>query len=560
MVKRTTKVFFALSLIIVFVLSMVLVSCQNQTTSTPTPAKTSAAPPPATSAAPPPAASSSVAKPSSIAPAPLTSFAPASPSSTTPPTGGILKIICGSIPAQYGGVKTNFNPNYGIFLFPALETLVGYNKDGPAPTKLATSWDLSQDGNTLTFKLRKGVKFHDGTVFNAAAVKWNLDQLIKTRPELSIISSIDVADDSTVRLNLSSYSNTLLAQLTWSNGLMESPTFAQSHDSAYLANHICGTGPFEFVSYSKDTQAVFKKFNDYWDKGKPYLDGMEWNKVPDQNTGNMAFLAGQGQCWYGAQPRYAKDLKSKGYNVNSIPRVINMAMGDSANPNSPFAKLGVRQALEYAVDKASLTDAFGYGTWETPVEPCTAGMIGYIPNFQGRTYNTAKAKQLIADAGYAKGLQTTISYVDGSYDPNLVQAIQANLKDVGIDAQLQPVNAAKQSTIITTGWQNSIFLQGFAIKSSAAQIYQDNGPTKNTLVSVSISPQYTSLVSQAATAGNPDTQKKLNQQLTQLVYDEAVMIPWTTDSQNVVFTKSVYVDFVTVAFLFCNPGDFWMSK
>jgi peptide/nickel transport system substrate-binding protein len=391
-------------------------------------------------------------------------------------------------------------------------------------------------------------------------VKWNLDQLLKTRSELNVISSIDVINDSTVRLNLSNYSNTILAQLSWYCGLMESPTFAQSHDSAYLSNHICGTGPFEFVSSSKDTQAVFKKFDNYWDKGKPYLDGMVWTKVPDQNTGNMALLAGEGQCWYGAQPTYTKDLKAKGYNVNFIPRVINMAMGDSANPNSPFAKLEVRQALDYAVDKASLTDVFGLGTWETPEQPCTASMIGYIPNFKARSYNTAKAKQLLAEAGYPNGFKTTIYYVTGSYNPNCVQAIQANLKDAGIDAELQAVNAAKQSSIIATGWENSIFLQGWAIKSSVAQMCQDNGPTRNSLVSLKVPSQYTSLIGQATAAGDPDTQKKLNQQLTQLIHDEAMAIPWTTDSQNVVFTKSTHVDFVTVAFLFCNPGDFWMSK
>ena len=128
--------------------------------------------------------------------------------------------------------------------------------------------------------------------------------------------------------------------------------------------------------------------------------------------------------WDQVLTKYIKDLVAKGYTLNTIPRTIEMAIGDSANPTSPFAKLQVRQAIEYAVDKKGLVDAFGAGTWEVPVEPCSSHQLGYIPNFQGRSFNPSKAKQLLSDAGYPQGFQTTI-YFRNNIDPNLMVAIQA---------------------------------------------------------------------------------------------------------------------------------------
>ena len=123
------------------------------------------------------------------------------------------------------------------------------------PTKLATSWDSAPDGKSITFHLRQGVKFQDGTDFNADAVKYNLTQLLSVKPELKPITSIDVVDNYTVRLNLSAYSNTLLYQLAWVDGLMESPTALQSHDATYMSTHLVGTGPFELINF---TQGYFR--------------------------------------------------------------------------------------------------------------------------------------------------------------------------------------------------------------------------------------------------------------------------------------------------------------
>jgi peptide/nickel transport system substrate-binding protein len=327
------------------------------------------------------------------------------------------------------------------FLMPALEPLVGIDSTGPVPTKLVTSWDIGADGKSLTLHLRKGVKFHDLTDFNAQACKFNFDQKIGARPEVNAINSVDVIDDYTVRLNLKSYSNTLLYQLGWIGGMMESPTAFRAHDTNWFATHMVGTGPFELVSYDRDISLVFKKFNSYWDPGKPYLDGLKYTFIVDPMTAEAYFRSNAGQLWDQILPSSLRNIANLGNPTNVVPRTIWMAIGDSANPSSPFSKLEVRQALDYAIDKKAVVDTFGLGTWEVPNGPISAKQFGSIPGFQGRTYDAKKAKQLLVDAGYPNGFNTNL-YARDNVDRNVIVAFQAYLKAIGINAEIRPVTTS----------------------------------------------------------------------------------------------------------------------
>jgi peptide/nickel transport system substrate-binding protein len=484
---------------------------------------------------------------------------PTSASAATPKSGGTLKLMVTHLPDAYGNVKSTFPVGFTGYLFPAVETLVGLSKEGPVPTKLAASWEISRDGKGITFNLRKGVKFHDGADFNAEAVKWNLEQLLKIKPELKIITSISVMDKYKVKLNLAEYDNALLYHLSWLDGLMVSPASVQGRDAAYISTHLVGTGPFEFVSFSKDTSAVFKKFKGYWDKGKPSLDGIEYIAVRDDNTARNAFLSGQAQAWDYVLPRHSQEMRSLGYKVNNVPGTMMVAFGDSANADSPFAKLQVRQALDYAIDKQAIADTFGAGTWEAPMQPCSSRLLGYIPNFQGRTYNPAKAKQLLAEAGYPQGFKTII-YYKAVYDDQVMVAVQANLKAIGIDAELQKLDSAKIVIMSTQGWKNGIFVSGIGMTGTYASTLQNDGPSPTKTASAKVTPEYKALLAQASAAKDKATEKKLNQKLVQLAFDEAVIVPIAIQSRNAVYTNSVQFDLDSISLQFWNPGDAVMLK
>ena len=547
--------FVIFSLIII----LVLTSCSS---STPAPTTTSnPAPTTALQISSQPTSTTAVQQTIPVTVKPTTSTTPMTSTATTPVNtpqkGGVLNIIKSTVPNTLGPITSMGAPG-ATFLMPALETLIGIDKDGPVPTKLATSWDIAPDGKSLTLHLRKGVKFHDGTDFDAAAVKYNFDKKIGNRPEIIAVTSADVIDDYTVRLNLSSYSNTLLFQLGWIAGMMESPTALKTHDQNWFTTNMVGTGPFQFVSYDKDVSLIFKKFNNYWDSGKPYLDALKYTFIVDPMTAEAYFRAGSGNLWDQLLPASLKNMANLGNPTNVVPRTIWMAIGDSASSTSPFAKKEVRQALEYAIDKKAVVDTFGFGTWEAPVGPFSVKQFGSIPNFQGRTYDAKKAKQLLVDAGYPNGFQTSF-YARDNVDRNVLVAFQSYLKAVGINAEIKPVTTTAYQALRERGW-NGILMVNMGIAGSYAKMLQTDGPTKTTAVSTIVSDEYTAALNKALAAKDKDSELKANQQLAQFVYDESMMIPWLIDSVIAVYDPSMHVDINTINLQNWNPGNTWIGK
>jgi peptide/nickel transport system substrate-binding protein len=554
--KRNKKVAYLL-IGTVLALCLVLVSCSSpgQTPSATTPPKTTAAAP--TSAAPPSTTSTTVASPAapSAAPALPTAKPSTSAASSGPQSGGILTIMTSSPPIF--ATVADIPAPAASYLLPVLEPLVGYNKDGPVPNKLATSWDLGADGKSLTLKLRKGVKFQDGTDFNAAAVKFNLDKELGVRSEMISVKSVDVVDDYTVKLNLNNYSSTLIQQLGYVAGMMQSPAALQGHDKAWFSNHAVGTGPFELVSFNAPTSLNFKKFAGYWDTGKPYVDELRYTFVVDPVTAELAFRAGDVLIWDQLLPANLKSTANMNLNMNVIPKTVWVAIGDSNNPASPFAKLQVRQALDYAIDKASVVKTFGYNTWEAPNQVVSSKQPGYIANIQARNYDPAKAKQLLADAGYANGFKTKLT-VRNNLDMNVMGTYQAFLKAVGIDAELVPADTGTYRSLLTKGWEG-IILNGLGISGTAVKMLELDGPSANWTVKALITDKYKDALAKAI-AADKASELKANQDLVQAVFDDAVLVPWNIDSISCVYGSTVHTDLDVINLQLWNPGDTWISK
>jgi ABC-type transport system substrate-binding protein len=193
----------------------------------------------------------------------------------------------------------------------ASESLVYNDQTGTATPRLATAWQTSADGKTVTFTLRKGVKFHDGTDFNAQAVKYNFD-LVRSKAGTDLskqVSSIDVVDDFTVKLNLPQPSNVLFNTLAFTS--IMSPTTLQQNGADWARTHIVGTGAFTQADFKRDVWLKFAKYSNYWDTGKPYLDAIEYDIIADATTAQIAFKAGAGQFLLQPSPKVAADLKNQ---------------------------------------------------------------------------------------------------------------------------------------------------------------------------------------------------------------------------------------------------------
>jgi peptide/nickel transport system substrate-binding protein len=344
---------------------------------------------------------------------------------------------------------------------PAVETLFRSDKAGIPVPWLATGSTSNVAAKTLILTLRRDVKFHDGADFNAEAVKWNLDQCMSARSQgTEKFKSIDVIDNYTVRINLSDWDSTVIGNLTQPIGLMISPTAYKKNGEDWCAKNPVGTGAFQFVSWEKDIRTIYKKFDGYWQKGKPYLDRIEWTPITDPLTRQFSLRKGELDLALSMPPEDFVGFRKDGYSVIStkIGSGAISVIPDAANPTSPFADIRVRQAVQYAINSEDMVKGFFYGEVDPANQYLYKGHWGYNPSVVGYPYNPAKAKQLLAEAGYPNGFKTKLLYQ--SAIPELGKtctAVQGYIKAVGIDVELDPATDRFTQTAFFGGkWEGLI--------------------------------------------------------------------------------------------------------
>jgi ABC-type transport system substrate-binding protein len=232
---------------------------------------------------------------------------------------------------------------------------------------LVTSWVLDPDAKTMTFKVRQGVKFHDGTDFNAEAVKWNWEQAISWGRITggSDLKSIDVVDPYTVRLTFNKFSAMYIFSFTHTCPQF-SPTAVQKNGKEWARTHAVGTGPFKQADFKPDSYLKLDRFDGYWGT-RSYLDGITFTVVSDATVAGLMFRKKDADMWDPANLMEAMYLREEGYQVIQRRALVTFLAGDSANPKSIFANKKVREALEYALDRDAIAAVRGYGYAYEPV-------------------------------------------------------------------------------------------------------------------------------------------------------------------------------------------------
>jgi peptide/nickel transport system substrate-binding protein len=435
---------------------------------------------------------------------------------------------------------------------------------------LATSWKADDSAPSLTLTLKQGVKFHDNTDFNAAAAKWNLDQIIAAKKaELASVKSVDVVDANTIRLNLTQPDGLLLTYLAGTRGLMMSPTAYQNAGStdkdrtAWAENNPVGTGPFKLTSRQRDVKTVFTKFDGYWQTGKPYLDRIEFIIFADETTELAAFQKGDLDVMLTQQPQNVKLLEDSGkYSID--PGDLNLCgalEGDSKHPDSPWAKIQVRQAAAYAVDNAQFAKTMGSGYWQPTNQFDLPGRVGYNPAVVGYPYNPTKAKQLLADAGYPNGFKT-ILYGMPQY-ANMLASLQAYFKDVGITAESQIITPAKRVEMFSSSGWNGVWLWECTVQPNTLVNMGRNftaAAAPNRMISVDVPKDYSDLVSKAVTATDPTVQKSLTMQLEKDMVDKYAFLTFIYGQyQPTPMSKKVH-DIRKGVSMHWTPADTWLEK
>ena len=394
--------------------------------------------------------------PTTTTPATTTPPATSTPATTTPPIdkyGGVLKEVLTVGPATPIGYPPEGAPDALADAVPALETLVRIRNGGVVEPLLATAWEIAPDGKSVTFTLREGVKFHDGTEFNAAAVKWNFDKLIEAK-RATDWESVDVIDNYTVRVNITGYKNTILTGFGGGGGII-SPTAVEKNGLEWARWHPVGTGPFKFVEYERDARLVYERNDYYWREGLPYLDGVEFVVIADETVRSIAFQKGDIHTMR-ASGITAVELRDMGFDYVTRPGGTFVLIPDSNNAESPFADRKVRLAISHAIDREALAEALGYG-FSSPAYQVFPGFIETaIPNLNKHEFDQDLAKDLLAQAGYSGGFKTTIHAFIRVVPKDYVVAIANMLGEVGIIVEQDFPEAGKYSEYRFGGWSDAI--------------------------------------------------------------------------------------------------------
>ena len=444
-----------------------------------------------------------------------------------PQYGGIYKVIIKSRSNVFGypplmvGSARDYAP-------PFFDRLLNIGNDGKYKPVLALNWDVSKDGKTITFKLRQGVTFHDGTAFNAQAVKSNIDNLIPPKGTiLSGITSVDVVDDYTVRLNLPSYNNLILFYFATNPATyIYSPDALKKNGPDWATTHPVGTGPFMLKDYQPNISITLVKNPNYWDKGLPYLNGIEVAMVPDPMTQMLVLRAGQANATYNPPPESASQLKDAGYSVQSALGGLMALTFDTKN--SPIlSKPKVREAIEYAIDKEAICSGPGLGLYKPVYQIVYSSSPDYNRACPPRKYNPAKAKKLLAEAGYPNGFSFKLFTHDGQWKDGWV-AIQSYLEAVGIKMDLNMLNVAAYNLIRGSGKiePGAAASASFVASSNTLFTLESLWRSNSNIFSYVVKPAgIDNLIDQAKLSRDSAVTSKINQQVIKKIYDDETIVP-----------------------------------
>ncbi|MEH7334412.1 ABC transporter substrate-binding protein [Neobacillus drentensis] len=363
------------------------------------------------------------------------------PKNSEPRKGGSLVVAYDSDVSNYDPILGNSGNDHPL-LYPVYDTLVNYNANLEPQPGLAESWDTPDD-KTIILHLRKGVNFHDGTPFNADAVKFNLERVRSKESkvsDLSNVESVEVVDPQTVKLHLKQPDSSIILALSDRSGMMVSPAAVQKFGADFSQNPV-GTGPYKMVKWVRNGEIQFEANKDYWQKGLPYLDKITAKIMPDENTRLNALKSGQIQFYWNVSPDNSQVLKNdKNIVLDSKMKVAfyNIYLNTKM---APFDKKEVRQALQYAIDRDSLVKALTFGEGESANQTFPSDYWAASPEMK-INYDPEKSKELLKQAG-VENVKFDMFVPTAPFYQRLAEAIKGQVKEAGFTINLLPMELTK---------------------------------------------------------------------------------------------------------------------
>jgi peptide/nickel transport system substrate-binding protein len=415
------------------------------------------------------------------------------------------------------------------------ETLVALNEKGEVVPCLAEKWEVSSDGLVYTLYLRKGVKFHDGSMLDAETVKKNFDRWfdptvkVPLRAQLGPVDHVEVVDQYTVKVYLKEPFAPFLRSLA-SYLLIASKEAINKFGNSTIEQP-AGTGPFRFVAWEKGKRVVLERFDEYWGE-KPLIQRIEWYIIPEASTRATALLAGDVDFAYNLPATDLNRLKASP-GITVLTPTSNRVIFIALLPKGPLADPLVRQALNYAVDKNAIIQNILFGLAVEADSPLPSHFFGYVP-MPKYDYNPQRAKELLAQAGYPNGFKMVLLHPTGRYlmDKQVAEAVQAYLSQVGVQVELKTMDwpsfvselqkplDQKTFDAVLLGWGPFVADAYFTLN---GQFLSTNAPPKGLAAAHYNNSVVDNLLLQAARETDDNKRKELYKQAIEIIWKDA---PW----------------------------------
>lgn len=436
---------------------------------------------------------------------------------------------------------------------------------------LAESYEVTEGGKVWTFKLRKGVKFHDGTDFNAAAVQFNVDRIMNEKAPQYLakagaymgnfsawLEKFEVLDEDTVRFTLNRPNYEWFAGTIHSYGqfLIMSPASIEKYGNDEVALHPTGTGPFRFVEREQGVKIVMERNDDYWgDKAK--LDQLVIVTLADPSTRVNALLAGEANMMTIPPFEQIDALKQEPDLVLSTNTNVPSIWYMHVNNRHPILKdKRVRQAMLYGFNRKGMTEQLMRGTATPAYGMLSAGTFAYDPSFDMYAYDPEKAKALLAEAGYPNGFDVNMEIFIYGLGELSEQWFQRDMAAIGIKVNLIKSEwiaylgkwaggMNDETGLETMGWGTSV--PSWTSVVSRCSAFPPNGVNAGWYCNEKVD----ALFDKAVAIGDTAEAAKVYQEANTLIMDDAGFIPMYNDSQPVFLHKSVKG--------FVNPAENWFD-
>lgn len=377
--------------------------------------------------------------------------APTAPAETPKPAPEVI-VVDGTDPEGLDPPR-NTGP-FGHVIYALYEGLVVFNDKMEVVPRLATSWSVSADGSTWTFKLRPGVVFHDGTPFNSEAVKFSLERVLDPatgatrRANYTLIKKVEPVDDLTVRIVTDPPSPDLPFLLADRSAMIVSPAAVKKFGPDFARNPV-GTGPFKLANWVTGQRVEMVPFESYWGP-KPQTTKLVFRPIREAASRTAVLRTGEADIVFNLPPSDLALLEQDPALVVRREVGITQVMVELRQTRLPFSDVRVRKAVNLAVDKEAIIKNILQGLGSLMEGPGIPSLWGYIrlPAFP---YDPEQARRLLAEAGYPSGFDAKLYYVPGRWagDDQVAEAIQGYLSRVGVRVSIVKIPEAELVPVLS---------------------------------------------------------------------------------------------------------------